>query len=407
MHFKKITNSIAILKKKKNPELIDESIESMEKQILEEKQKCAELMKEFEETGQLRSEVSILVQNLTKQYGKQMVIQGVDFTVNQKECFGLLGMNSTGKSTILKILTGETNITKGNAIIQKYYLDNNFDQFSGLVGYCPQYGGLNEYLTGRQNLTFFAIIRGIPYKNIQREVDKWMDVFDLLDFENVQIYKCSWGIQKKICILQCLIGDLPILYLDSPTIGIDALSKNVLFDVLNQSREMGRSLLITTHSIEDVEALCLRVSILREGKFIIIGNFEDLKNMYGNVILFVTLNNLNQELNEETKFIKYIIIESFPGIILKETSLENTLTFEIPKHIDYNNVLTLLRDLSAKYSSINDFSLNQPTFEQIFIELTKQGEKPIKRYVFFHFVQYLREMVNYLLRIRRLFQIDF
>lgn len=81
------------------------------------------------------------------------------------------------------------------------------------------------------------------------------------------------------------------------------------------------------YSIEDVEALCLRVSILREGKFIIIGNFEDLKNMYGNVILLVTLNNLNQELNEETKFIKYIIIETFPGIILKETSLEVSFFF--------------------------------------------------------------------------------
>ncbi|XP_024936975.1 ATP-binding cassette sub-family A member 3 isoform X2 [Cephus cinctus] len=354
-------------------QVIDQRVQP---EILIEKEKVDKLMKVYEMENCLPGNIALVVQNLSKKYENVTVVRGINFTIKKQECFGLLGANSSGKSTIFKMLTGQSRINTGRAVIRDWELTRDHDKFIGMTGYCPQIGGLNLFLTGRQNLEMFAALRGIPFRNIAEEVNKWLDIFDLLDFENMKIESCPWGVRRKICILQCLIGDLPIILLDEPSSGIDIMTRHALCDTLHQMREMGRSLLVTTHNMEEAEALCLRVGILVDGQFIALDSCESLKQKHGSN--FTLRIRLHTEFKQETlDAVMKTIEEAFPKIVFKDRHLA-ILKYELPSDIPYSNVFEKIEKIRIRHATVMDFSLNQPMMEQVFLALMKErNEKMI------------------------------
>ncbi|KYN45163.1 ATP-binding cassette sub-family A member 3 [Trachymyrmex septentrionalis] len=346
-------------------------------EVMQEKKRVEEYMKHYDETKLLSPRIALVVQNLTKKYAKETVVQGINFIIHNQECFGLLGFNGAGKSTIYKALVGQIKMSAGKAMIYEYEFTRNQEMFVGMIGYCPQINGLSDFMTGRQYLQLHAALRGVPYESINEEVNKWLDILDMLDFENLKIAHYPWGIQRKLCILQSLTGDLPMIFMDEPSAGIDIMTSHAICEILHQIREMGRSILITTHSMREAEAMCLRVGILVNGQFTAIGSCEYLKAKYGrNFILSIKIVPGYQLTNLEK--IKKIINETFPTIKFKDSYL-GVLKYELESGISYSYVFEKLEKLRQRYVWITDFSVTQPSMDEVFLTLAKKQKKSHKK----------------------------
>ncbi|KAL0124659.1 hypothetical protein PUN28_006490 [Cardiocondyla obscurior] len=348
----------------------------LNQEVMEEKQRVEEYMKHYDETKSLPSRVALAVQSLTKEYFGEAIVQGISFSVYNQECFGLLGFNNAGKSTIYKMLVGQTKISAGKAVVYEHEFTRNQDMFVGMIGYCPQINGLSDFMTGRQYLQLHAALRGVPYGRINDEVNKWLDVLDMLDFENLKISHCSWGIRRKLCILQSLVGDLPMIFMDEPTTGIDIMTRHAICEILYQIREIGRSVLITTHSMREAEAMCLRVGIIVNGQLTTVGSCELLKAKYGrNFILNIKIVPGYQLANLEK--IKNIIDEIFPTIKFKDSYL-GILKYELQSDISYSYVFDKLEKLRQRYIWITDYSVTQPSMDEVFLTLAKKQKESKK-----------------------------
>ncbi|XP_018059833.1 PREDICTED: ATP-binding cassette sub-family A member 3-like, partial [Atta colombica] len=250
-----------------------------------------------------------------------------------------------------------------------------------MIGYCPQINGLSDFMTGRQYLQLHAALRGVPYESINEEVNKWLDVLDMLDFENMKIAHYPWGIQRKLCILQSLTGDLPMVFMDEPSAGIDIMTRHAICEILHQIREMGRSILITTHSMREAEAMCLRVGILVNGQFTAIGSCEYLKAKFGrNFILNIKIVPGYWFTNLEK--IKKIINETFPIIRFKDSYL-GVLKYELESGTSYSYVFDKLEKLRRRYVWITDFSVTQPSMDEVFLTLAKKQRESHKKLTFY------------------------
>ncbi|XP_067203769.1 ATP-binding cassette sub-family A member 17-like isoform X1 [Linepithema humile] len=357
----------------------------IEPEIIEEKKQTEEYMKHYNETKSLPPQVALVVQNLRKEYFGRPVIQGVNFNIYKQECFGLLGFNEAGKSTIYKLLTGEIKMSAGKAVLYEYEFSKDQEMFTGMIGYCPQTNGLSDFMTGRQYLQLHAALRGVPYECINDEVNKWLDVLDMLDFENLKIAHCPWGVQRKLCILQSLVGDLPMVFMDEPSAGIDIMTRHALCEILHQIREMGRSVLITTHSMREAEAMCLRVGILVNGQFVTIGSYEHLRRKHEhNFILSIKVIPGFQFANFEK--IKKIIDETFPAIKFKDSYL-GVLKYELESGISYSQLFDKLEKLRQRYVWITDFSVYQPSIDEVFLTLVKKQKRHLKKLTLYEFLR--------------------
>ncbi|KAK2587654.1 hypothetical protein KPH14_003774 [Odynerus spinipes] len=336
--------------------------DKLEESVTNEKNQVKKHMKYYKENNSLPPHVVLAVQDLRKIYGKRPVVRGVNFNVYYRDSFGLLGINNAGKSVIFDMLLGRRKISAGKAVMFEYDLAKNQDMIRGL----------NDFMTGRQHLILFAALRGIPFKSIIDEVDKWLDVLDLLDFENMRIEYCPWGVRKKMCILQSLIGDLPMIMMDEPTAGIDVIARQAVCDILHQVRESGRSLLIITHNMQYAEATCLRVGILVKGQFVVIDSCEQLKRKHGNnYIMSISVRPTLQ--NQYLMTLKNIVDEKFPGIKLKDFHL-GILQYELESDIAYSNVFDILEQLRQRYPWITDFTVNQSSMDHVFFDIVKKHE---------------------------------
>ncbi|XP_046829981.1 ATP-binding cassette sub-family A member 17-like isoform X6 [Vespa crabro] len=334
----------------------------------------------YKENQCLPKHVVLAAKNLTKIYGKAKVVQNINFNVYQRDCFGLLGLNGSGKSTIFKMLVGQTRMSVGKAVIYEYEFLKNLEMFIGMIGYCPQVSGLNDFMTGRQHLILYAALRGIPSENLIDEVNKWIDLLDLLGFENVKIRNCSWDIQRKISILQSLIGDLPLILLDEPSSGIDVIARQAICDVLYQIREMGRSLLIITHNMQEAEAMCIRVGILVDGRFVVIDSCENLKRKHdNNFILTISVTPVFQD-PQHLVIINNVMNEAFPGINLKDFHL-GIIEYGLESNISHSNMFDMLEQLRRRYPWITDFTIHQSSMDEVFLDLAIKNDSIIQKQI--------------------------
>ncbi|XP_046829979.1 phospholipid-transporting ATPase ABCA3-like isoform X4 [Vespa crabro] len=353
---------------------------TLELTVINEKKQVEEHMKFYKENQCLPKHVVLAAKNLTKIYGKAKVVQNINFNVYQRDCFGLLGLNGSGKSTIFKMLVGQTRMSVGKAVIYEYEFLKNLEMFIGMIGYCPQVSGLNDFMTGRQHLILYAALRGIPSENLIDEVNKWIDLLDLLGFENVKIRNCSWDIQRKISILQSLIGDLPLILLDEPSSGIDVIARQAICDVLYQIREMGRSLLIITHNMQEAEAMCIRVGILVDGRFVVIDSCENLKRKHdNNFILTISVTPVFQD-PQHLVIINNVMNEAFPGINLKDFHL-GIIEYGLESNISHSNMFDMLEQLRRRYPWITDFTIHQSSMDEVFLDLAIKNDSIIQKQI--------------------------
>lgn len=201
------------------------------------------------------------------------------------ECFGLLGVNGAGKTTIFKLLTGDETLSSGNGFIVDLSITNNMRSIYKKLGYCPQFDGLLGDLSGRETIRIFGMIRGLTSNAIEIVTKSLAEAFGFEKHLDKRISVYSGGNKRKLSTAVALIGNPSIVLLDEPTSGMDPASKRNLWNVVCSARDSGKSIVLTSHSMEECEALCTRLSIMVNGELKCLGSTQHLKNKFSKVLI--------------------------------------------------------------------------------------------------------------------------
>ncbi|XP_047959280.1 ABC transporter A family member 1 [Salvia hispanica] len=219
-----------------------------------------------------------------KQLGPKIAVHSLTFSVHEGECFGFLGTNGAGKTTTLSMLSGEEYPSDGTAYIFGKDIRSNPKAARQHIGYCPQFDALLEFVTAREHLELYARIKGVPEYELENVVMENLVEFDLLKHADKPSYALSGGNKRKLSVAIAMIGNPPIVILDEPSTGMDPIAKRFMWEVLSRlsTRRGKTAVMLTTHSMNEAQALCTRIGIMVGGKLRCIGSPQHLKNRFGN-----------------------------------------------------------------------------------------------------------------------------
>ena len=223
---------------------------------------------------------AIQTMGLVKRYGSLTAVDGLDLQVQKGELYALLGVNGAGKTTTIKLLTGLTRPTAGDALIGGHSVRNEREQVKGLIGVSPQETAVAPNLTVRENLELICGIHGFSREKTEAKIAELSAQFSLESVLKRKAGKLSGGWQRRVSIAMALISEPEILFLDEPTLGLDVLARHELWDAIRSLK--GRvTILLTTHYMEEAAALSDRIGILKNGKLLAAGTVAELKKQAG------------------------------------------------------------------------------------------------------------------------------
>ena len=217
---------------------------------------------------------------LVKKYKDLTAVDHLDLEIIQGELFSLLGVNGAGKATTIKMLTGLTKPTAGDALVGGYSIMRAPEQVKRLIGVSPQETAVAPNLTVRENLQLICGIHGFSKEKTKEKIRELTEQFSLGEVLPRKAGKLSGGWQRRVSIAMALISEPQILFLDEPTLGLDVLARHDLWDVIRALK--GRiTIILTTHYMEEAEALSDRIGILKSGRLLAVGTAEELKEKVG------------------------------------------------------------------------------------------------------------------------------
>ncbi|XP_071584028.1 phospholipid-transporting ATPase ABCA7 [Heliangelus exortis] len=310
----------------------------------------------------------LLLKDLTKVYRHRNVpaVERLCLAIPPGECFGLLGVNGAGKTSTFRMLTGDTGVTLGCAWLKGYSVLTNLQLVRQHVGYCPQFNAITELLTGRENLEFYSRLRGIPEQDTPKVVQWGLTKLGLELQADQPVGKYSRGNKRKLSTAIALLSSPPIVFLDEPTTGVDPHARRFLWDCILSVIRDGRSVVLTSHSMEECEALCTRMAIMVNGRFRCLGSIQHLKTRFGDGYTMLVRVGLPQALR-----VHRLLRSLFPGIALKEQHGE-VLHYHLPSRVtSLARVFSVLSDCRSRYD-IEDFSVSQTTLDQVFLRFARE-----------------------------------
>ncbi|KAI1888287.1 hypothetical protein AGOR_G00183470 [Albula goreensis] len=283
------------------------------------------------------------------------------------ECFGLLGVNGAGKTSTFKMLTGDSTVTSGEAYLARKSILTEIDEVHQNMGYCPQFDAINDLLTGREHLEFYAILRGVPEKEVC-EVAEWgINKLGLVKYVDKAAGSYSGGNMRKLSTAMALIGGPPVVFLDEPTTGMDPKARRALWNCIHSVIKEGRSVVLTSHSMEECEALCTRMAIMVNGRFRCLGSVQHLKNRFGDgYTIILRVGGTDPQLEPVMKFIE----AELPGSMLKEKH-RNMLQYQLPSSLTSLARIFSILAKNKEQLRIEDYSVSQTTLDQVFVNFAK------------------------------------
>mmetsp|Transcript_13128 Transcript_13128/g.14208 ORF Transcript_13128/g.14208 Transcript_13128/m.14208 type:complete len:1376 (-) Transcript_13128:742-4869(-) len=301
-----------------------------------------------------------------KAHSPVVAVEDLSFAVGKGEIFGLLGANGAGKTTALSMLTRLLLPSSGNAYVTGQSILTDFPKASIHLGIVTQNNSLWDRLTVENHLYLFARLRGIPEDLVKDIVEGTIDQLELTPHRYKLAMNLSGGMKRKLCVAIALIGDPEVVLLDEPSAGLDPVSRRNLWTVILRTMS-NRSVILTTHSMEEAEALCRRIGIMVQGQLRALGSKLHLKNKFGSgyeLTIKLTGKNIQEEVKRLTGFIESL----FPSCsLLSENG--GLITYQIMKEeMKMSLIFQKLYDEKKNYC-IEEFTIAQPTLEQVFIRI--------------------------------------
>ncbi len=227
------------------------------------------------------TDAAIEVKDLEKRFGETVALQGLSLEVGRGELFGLLGPNGAGKSTTINILSGLVEPTAGVARVSGHALPKEARAVKEIIGVCPQEFGVFPFLTGRENVLLFGDLAGVPRRELKARADELLKRIGLDGEADRRVRGYSGGMKRRISVVTALIGDPEVAFLDEPTTGLDPQSRRAVWDFILTLKQRQRTVILTTHYMEEAEVLCDRVAIIDHGSLIALGTPVELKAQNG------------------------------------------------------------------------------------------------------------------------------
>ena len=220
---------------------------------------------------------AVAIENLVKDYGDVRAVDGLSLSISEAEVFGLLGPNGSGKTTTVNCLTGLLKPTSGAVKVGGFDVQAEGAKAREIMGVSPQETAVYQHLTGRENVRLFGALCSVPKESLENRIDYVMEKVGLTDDGGRRVGKYSGGMKRRVSIAMALVQDPKVVLLDEPTVGMDPQSRRAIWDFIIELKEKGKSVLLTTHYMEEAEELCDRVGIIDHGRLIELGPPAELK----------------------------------------------------------------------------------------------------------------------------------
>ena len=299
----------------------------------------------------------ISIKDFELSFGSKKIIHGLNFEVKKGEIFGFLGSNGSGKTTTIRALLGIYQADSGELLI-------NGEEFSpekfGAIGYLPEERGLYKKEKVIDVMQYFGRLKGLSKKEAQEFSKKYLERVGLEDKANLNIDKLSGGQQQKIQLGITIMGKPDLLILDEPTKGFDPVNRQLLMDIIAEENARGATIVMVTHQMEEVEKICNRALLLKDGKVKAYGTVDEIRNQFG----------------------KQRIILEFVGKLPKSDKFEiikkDANYAELSPKVDSQEIL---KELVSNSLQIINFKVQKSTLNEIFLEIygeSKQMESEVK-----------------------------
>ncbi|MEF8878951.1 MAG: ATP-binding cassette domain-containing protein [Candidatus Thermoplasmatota archaeon] len=301
----------------------------------------------------------IETKNLTKKYGSLTAVDHISFDVEEGEVFGFLGPNGAGKTTTVRMLITLIEPTEGTAEIAGYDIRKQKNEVRKKIGVVFQEPALDTELTGIENLEYHARMYNIK-KNIRKErIKEVLELVDLSDKKDVIVKKYSGGMKRRLEIARGLMHSPTVLFLDEPTLGLDAQTRRVIWEYIERmNREENTTIFLTTHYMDEADYLCDRVGIINRGQILVMDKIKNLKNAIGNDVITLSASKI-KPLKEE--------LERYDWI-KKIKQYDHFLTLGVEKGEEkIPLVIEIASKINVKIKSIN---VRKPTLDDVFISYT-------------------------------------
>jgi ABC-2 type transport system ATP-binding protein len=218
----------------------------------------------------------IVIDGLAKQFGDVTAVNGLTLAIREGELFGLLGPNGAGKTTTIGMLCGLLAPSAGTAHIGGYDVTTDLDQVKARIGVCPQEAAVFKFLTGLENIELFGQLHGMDRRALKERAAALVDQAGFTDAAGRRAKGYSGGMVRQLNLLMALISDPDIVFLDEPTVGMDARARRRTWDYIAALKDQDKTVILTTHYIEEAQALSDRVGIIDYGELIALGSPEEL-----------------------------------------------------------------------------------------------------------------------------------
>jgi ABC-2 type transport system ATP-binding protein len=304
---------------------------------------------------------SISVTNLIKEYSRNKekplrAVNDISFAVESGKIFGLLGPNGAGKSTTIKILSTLVAPTSGTVLVNGFdVVQQSLDVRKSLC-VVLQENAVEVYLTVRHNFLTFGRFHGMTAAEIERKMGHILDLFSLHDVINQKPIDLSGGLKRRVQVAKMFLVDTPIVFLDEATTGMDTFNKRSTMDAIREEARRGRTIVLTTHMLEEAEELCDSIAIINHGKIVASGTTDEVKKM-GLQMFYLSL-----KFSELGKEVEELLLKFAP---VKLKIVNNEVSVTVREHHTALNILSLAQSSGA----LKHFEISTASLEDVFVEL--------------------------------------
>lgn len=307
----------------------------------------------------MNNDLAIQINNLTKTFGNQKAVDNVSLNINRGEIFGLLGPNGAGKTTILRLLTTLSKPTHGTIKIFGHDIKKESALIRSLFGSTGQYASVDEDLSARENIMFFARLNGLSRKDAKKRCNELLNEFSLVSSANKTISNFSGGMRRRLDLAISLITRPKLIFLDEPTTGLDTRTRTQMWQTIRNLVKEGSTIILTTQYLEEADMLADRIALIDHGKLISLGTPTELKQQVGRKTLHIELADISQ-----MPTVSNIVTESLTEV---PTILNRIL--DVPIH-NINEVTKIMNQLASKNIQITTLNVAQPTLDDVFLAMT-------------------------------------
>jgi len=304
------------------------------------------------------------IKNLCKNYGKFTAVDNLNLNIPKGEIFGFVGPNGAGKTTTMKIVSGLLEATSGEVYVNGIDALKSSGKIKSNIGYMPDFFGVYDNLKVMEYLDFYASIYGIRGKECEKISNDLLALVDLLDKKDVYVDSLSRGMKQRLCLARSLVHNPDLLILDEPASGMDPRARIEMKEILRTLREMGKTILVSSHILPELAELCTSIGIIERGRMVISGKVEDIMlKVYKSKTLRIKVCNKLED--------AVVILKEYPNI---DRIIADNNTIETAFDGSDEDMSKLLNTLISNQIPVVSFTQLDGNLEDVFMKVTATAE---------------------------------